>query len=124
MIIYNEKDEIVDITKVENVEQEQAREYIKPDDVVLELGARYGSVSCLINKTLKNKNNQVVVETDCRVWDVLERNRDNNNCEFNIVKGFISNNKLSSFSNNFCFRSFGHIFSSSCKLCFCTIKTF
>ena len=95
MIIYNEKDEIVDITKVENVEQEQAKQYIKPDDVVLELGARYGSVSCLINKTLKNKNNQVAVEPDSRVWDVLERNRDNNNCEFNIVKGFISNNKLS-----------------------------
>jgi len=95
MIIYNEKNEIVDITTIENVEQEQAREYIKPDDKVLELGARYGSVSCIINKILKNKNNQVVVEPDCRVWDILEKNMNNNNCEFNIVKGFISNNKLS-----------------------------
>ena len=62
--------------------------------VVLELGARYGSVSCIINSKLNNKNNQVVVEPDNRVWNALEKNRDNNNCAFNIVKGFISNKKL------------------------------
>ena len=35
-----------------------------------------------------------MVEPDNRVWDALEKNRDRNNCEFNIVKGFISNMKL------------------------------
>ena len=68
--------------------------YILQDDIVLELGARYGSVSCIINSKLNNKNNQVVVEPDDRVWDALEKNKINNNCEFNIVKGFISNKKL------------------------------
>jgi hypothetical protein len=30
-----------------------------------------------------------VVEPDDRVWDALEKNKNNNNCEFNIVKGLL-----------------------------------
>ena len=84
----------VDTEKLEKYEQDLANHYIMEDDIVLELGARYGSVSCVINSKLKNKYNQVVVEPDDRVWNALEKNRDNNNCAFNIVKGFISNKKL------------------------------
>lgn len=84
----------VDIEHMEKPEQDLANQYILENDVVLELGARYGSVSCVINSKLNNKNNQVVVEPDDRVWDALEKNKVNNNCEFNIVKGFISNKKL------------------------------
>jgi FkbM family methyltransferase len=76
-------------------EQYLAKHFIKDDDVVLELGARYGAVSCTINGNLKNKYNQVVVEPDQRVWEILEKNKINNNCQFHIVKGFISNEKLS-----------------------------
>ena len=39
----------------ETHEQNLVKEYIKEDDIVLELGARYGTVSCLINSIL-NKN--------------------------------------------------------------------
>ena len=28
------------------------------------------------------------------MWNALEKNKNNNNCEFNIVKGFVSNKKL------------------------------
>jgi len=84
----------VDIERIEKPEQDLAKHFILENDVVLELGARYGSVSCIINSKLNNKNNQVVVEPDDRVWDALEKNRVNNNCEFNIVNGFISNKKL------------------------------
>jgi FkbM family methyltransferase len=84
----------VDIEHMEKQEQDLASQYILENDIVLELGARYGSVSCVINSKLNNKNNQVVVEPDDRVWDALEKNKVNNNCEFNIVKGFISNKKL------------------------------
>lgn len=84
----------VDIDKVEHVEQYLANKYILKDDVVLELGARYGSVSCIINSKLQNKKNQLVVEPDERVWNALEKNRDSNNCSFHIVKGFISNKQL------------------------------
>jgi len=84
----------VDTDIFEKPEQDLAKHFILENDVVLELGARYGSVSCIINSKLNNKNNQVVVEPDDRVWDALEKNRVNNNCEFNIVNGFISNKKL------------------------------
>jgi len=80
---------------VEEQEQALARKYIQPDDVVLELGARYGSVSCTINAKLRRKTNQVVVEPDERVWEALERNKRVNDCHFHIVKGFIARQKLS-----------------------------
>ena len=83
-----------DCTNVEVSEQQLAREYILPSDTVLELGARYGSVSCCINKRLNNKQNQVVVEPDQRVWEALENNKKINNCNFHIIKGFISNSIL------------------------------
>lgn len=94
MIIFNEKGLKVDTKHIEAHEQYLANTYILENDVVLELGARYGSVSCTINSKLNNKYNQVVVEPDSRVWDVLEKNKNINNCNFNIVKGFISNKKL------------------------------
>jgi len=84
----------IDILLMEKPEQDLANKYIEPNDVVLELGARYGSVSCVINMKLNNKKNQVVVEPDERVWSALERNKIANNCDFNIVKGFISNKNL------------------------------
>jgi FkbM family methyltransferase len=94
MIIFNERGLKVDTKHIEADEQHLANTYILENDVVLELGARYGSVSCTINSKLNNKYNQVVVEPDSRVWDVLEKNKNINNCNFNIVKGFISNKKL------------------------------
>jgi FkbM family methyltransferase len=90
--VFNEHGE--DCTPVEVSEQQLAREYIRPDDIVLELGARYGSVSCCINKILRNKTNQVVVEPDERVWKCLENNKKINWCGFHIIKGFVSNSKL------------------------------
>jgi FkbM family methyltransferase len=84
----------IDINTLEKAEQDLAKLYIKENDVVLELGARYGSVSCIINSNLKCKTNQVVVEPDERVWEALERNKKANNCEFHIIKGFVSTKKL------------------------------
>ena len=100
----------VDIENIEKPEQDLANKYILGNDIVLELGARYGSVSCVINYKLNNKKNQVVVEPDNRVWDALEQNRINNNCEFNIVKGFISNKKLSLINLDVCLDGYGSTF--------------
>ena len=100
----------VNIETVEKHEQDLANKYILENDIVLELGARYGSVSCTINSKLNNKNNQVVVEPDDRVWDALEKNKNNNNCEFNIVKGFISNKKLDLTNLNVCLGGYGATF--------------
>jgi len=94
MDIRDQKGNPVDTQRLEKTEQELAEQYIKENDRVLELGARYGSVSCIINSKLKCKTNQVVVEPDDRVWDALERNKLANKCNFHIVKGFVSTKKL------------------------------
>lgn len=90
MNIIDEKGKRVNYGVYESTEVKMANMYIQPDDYVLELGARYGGVSCTINQKLSNKKNQVVVEPDSRVWDALETNRKNNKCEFEIIKGTIS----------------------------------
>ncbi len=94
MIFSNEYGQNLDPNYYEIQEQNLARQYISEDDIVLELGARYGLVSCVINSKLKNKFSQVSVEPDSRVWNALESNRDKNKCYFHILKGFISNKKL------------------------------
>ncbi len=101
---------VIDISKIEYVEQELAKQYILENDVVLELGARYGSVSCTINSKLNNKLNQVVVEPDERVWDALELNKSRNNCNFHIIKGFISNKKLDLTNLDVCLGGYGATF--------------
>jgi len=89
--IVNERGTRVDTQQIENVEQAMAEAYIEPNDVVLELGARYGSVSCRINLKLADKTKQVSVEPDKRVWEALEKNKEVNQCQFHILKGCISN---------------------------------
>ena len=94
MDIQDQYGNAVDIANMEKHEQDLVKQYIMENDVVFELGARYGSVSCIINSKLKCKTNQVVVEPDDRVWKALERNKIANKCEFHIVKGFVSGKKL------------------------------
>ena len=101
MVYYDENNKIIDSENLEKDEQDIAKLYIEPDNVVLELGARYGTVSCVINKILNNKTNQVVIEPDDKVWDALELNKKNNNCEFHIIKGFISNKNFSLSDNGY-----------------------
>ena len=72
MDIRNEHGQTIDIANIEAHEQHLANKYIEENDVVFELGARYGSVSCIINSKLKYKTNQVVVQPDERVWEALE----------------------------------------------------
>lgn len=94
MIIIDNFGKNVDVNSLEVEEQHLANTYILENDVVLELGARFGSVSCIINSKLNNKNNHVAVEPDDRVWNALETNKVTNSCQFNIVKGFIARKKL------------------------------
>lgn len=93
LVIYNELDYKVPHLEYERDEQLMVAHYIQPDDIVLELGARYGSVSCIINKKLKNKKNQVSVEPDSTVLKALEKNKRENRCDFIIYKGIVSSNK-------------------------------
>lgn len=97
----NENSNTVNHLEFETTEQLIALKYIKPDDIVLELGARYGTVSCVVNKLLNNKNNQVSVEPDKNVWNALDLNLTNNKCNTNVVKGFISKKSLSLNENGY-----------------------
>jgi FkbM family methyltransferase len=90
MIFYNEKGAIIDHLHIERPEQLLAEKYIPSDAVVLELGARYGTVSAVISKKLSNPLHFVAVEPDERVWNALEKNMKNNGCTFNLIKGVIS----------------------------------
>ena len=94
MIINDEFGNKIDTNILEIQEQQLAEKYIEKNDIVLELGARYGSVSITINKKLNCKTKQVVVEPDSRVWNALEENKLKNGCQFEIVKGFISEKTL------------------------------
>ena len=110
MKIVDQYDNVVDTNSIEKEEQELAGEYIKPDDVVFELGARYGSVSCVINNILNVKTNQVSVEPDQRVWSALEKNKIANGCKFQIVKGFVSNKKMDLTNLDDCHGGYGSTF--------------
>ena len=88
-IFLNEKGQRIPHQELETVEQMLVQEYIEADDVVLELGARYGTVSVTLNKLLLDPTNHLAVEPDQRVVDALEKNRDSNGCGFNIWSGFI-----------------------------------
>ena len=50
MKFYDEHNNLIDNNSIEKPEQDLVNQYILEDDIVLELGARYGSVSCTINK--------------------------------------------------------------------------
>jgi FkbM family methyltransferase len=86
----DEKGELIDVTKFEVTEQEQCAKYIRPHHQVLELGARYGTVSCIINKLLDDKTKHVAVEPDLAVIPALTQNRDAHGCQFHIVDGVIT----------------------------------
>ena len=94
MFFYREDQHFVNYMQIEREEQLLAEKHIQPHHVVLELGARYGTVSYFINKNIRNPKNQVSVEPDSRIWNALERNKKLHNCDFNIVKGFVSRKKL------------------------------
>jgi len=74
----------------EREEQEDIIKYLDSGSSVLELGGRYGVVSCVINKLLNNPERHVVFEPDDLVWNTLEKNKYKNNCKFIIFKGALS----------------------------------
>ena len=87
MNFYDENNRTINTVTTEAEEQRLAGIYVSPDATVLELGARYGTVTCAISRNLTNKNNLVTVEPDSRVWAALESNLARNQCTAHIIKG-------------------------------------
>lgn len=71
-------------------EQFLVRTYIPKDAKVLELGARYGTVSCVISDILDDPTQHVAVEPDSSVIEALTKNRDANGGKFQIFEGVVS----------------------------------
>jgi hypothetical protein len=86
---YDESNNIINHKTTERTEQNMAYEFIEPNDIVLELGGRYGTVSNSINNKLNNKTNHVVVEPDSLVIPALTKNRQN--YQYYIENSYISN---------------------------------
>lgn len=85
----------LNINEYEPTEMQLTWRFIQPDDIVLELGARVGAVSCTICRKLNNPKNLVSVEPDPRAIYSLQKNKMKNNCQFQIYPGFVSKQPLS-----------------------------
>ena len=81
--------------KEEREEQYTANDFIEPSNTVLELGARYGVVSSVINNKLENPRNHVVLEPDKTVLTALRTNKKTHKAKFRILNGVISEKLLS-----------------------------
>jgi hypothetical protein len=94
LVLYDHYKVQINQKDAEYPEQCLVNYYLDPKACVLELGARYGSVSCIINKKLEIKTNQVSVEPDSNVWNTLDDNIRLNNCNITVHKGFVSRTPL------------------------------
>lgn len=80
-------------TSYEAEEQFLVRTYLPKDAHVLELGARYGTVSCVISEVLDDPTCHVAVEPDNSVINALEINKRTHDAKFRIFEGVVSKKK-------------------------------
>lgn len=71
-------------------EQLLAVKYIKPDDIVLEIGGNIGRNSCVMSHLLSDSRNLLVLESDPDTAQQLMHNRDQNKLQFKIENSAIS----------------------------------
>lgn len=98
---YDENDNVINTIINERPEQYLSSDYIMPDMTVLELGARYGTVSCVINNKLENPRNHVAMEPDKSVIQALIKNRKTHNSKFTIINAIISKKPMSIILNDY-----------------------
>jgi len=92
--ILDENGKKINNLEYEIEEQRDALKYIEPSDIVLELGARYGSVSIAIAYKQNNSGKIVVVEPDESIIPALKNNMIINNSKFEIFNGYISDKSM------------------------------
>lgn len=71
-----------------------AMAYVRPGSTILEIGARYGSVSCTLAALTENSGRVVSVEPDSTVWPVLTANLASHRCSIRLLQGAISDAPL------------------------------
>ena len=80
--------------KDELPEQITILKYLPSDAKVLEFGGNIGRSSLIINYILKDKTQQLTIESDSNISKKLKENRDLNGAKFEILEGVISNKKF------------------------------
>lgn len=93
-VFKDHNENVIPHTLLERSEQLDAYLFVPRDATVLELGARYGTVSCIINRMLKNPKAHVAVEPDTVVIPALEKNRERAGASFHIWAGAVSKKPL------------------------------
>jgi len=93
MKFLDEYGQVIQHTEVEREEQLLALRYVCRRHRVLELGARYGTVSCAIQ--LMSPRAHTAVEPDARVWGALKANLASNCANCDVLCGFVSRRPLS-----------------------------
>jgi len=81
----------------EREESEHLETHLSPDAKVLELGACLGFISCLVNKQLKNKDKHVVLEANPNLIKWINKNKEENECEFAVENCIISHQEKNEF---------------------------
>jgi 16S rRNA A1518/A1519 N6-dimethyltransferase RsmA/KsgA/DIM1 with predicted DNA glycosylase/AP lyase activity len=92
-IPFNDENDTILSTKWTQSIQIECIKFIEKNDIVLEIGGRYGIVSFVINNLLDNKKNHVVIEPDDNVITALKINKKAHDNEYHILNSYISNNK-------------------------------
>lgn len=59
--------------------------FVNPELPVVEFGGCIGVMSCIANRTLKSPSDHVVVEGQPYLIETLKKNRDRNNCRFEVI---------------------------------------
>jgi FkbM family methyltransferase len=64
--------------------------YLNPELPVVEFGGCIGVVSCFTNRLLKDPQRHVVIEAQPFLIPTLEKNRDQNGCQFKIINAAVA----------------------------------
>ena len=72
-------------------EQKALYKYVRPDDVVLQLGGNIGTSCMLVDKLVHNKEQQMCVEPNHNIISTLRCNADNTGSRFTIIPSIITN---------------------------------
>jgi FkbM family methyltransferase len=87
---FDQHGHMINHKNVERDEQMMVKQHIPKDATVLELGARYGTVSCMISSVLNDPYRHVAVEPDVFVLPALIHNKLTHEGKFHILVGAIS----------------------------------
>lgn len=90
----DEKGHVIDHKNEEREEQMLVLKYLPRTAKVLELGARYGTVSCAISSVLEDPTQHIAVEPDTDVIQALEANRVSHGASFRIFNGVVSSKPM------------------------------